>query len=92
MVQSRRICNDILSRLPYPNLSIPCLEEDCLVDTANILMQEESQITIYLTDSNGEDVTYGSVLLYNELYTVGRGNGIENGKVILTNCMMGSTI
>ena len=32
---------------------------------------------------SGEPISYGSVLLYNELHTVGRGNSIEDGTVVI---------
>ena len=68
---------------PHPDQSIPCLEENCSIHDANLFLNSESRLTIYLSDMNGEPISNGSVLLYNELHTVGRGNGIENGSVVI---------
>ena len=64
---------------PYPDQSLPCLEEECLVDNAILVLPLESTLTLHFSDEYGDPIPWGSVLLYNELHTVGRGNSIENG-------------
>ena len=42
-------------------------------DNANLVLPFESTLTIHVTDMYGDPIPRGSVLLYNELHTVGRG-------------------